>query len=477
MRWSKRTLPALVVAIFIAVPARAQVGGTPVELSAGAGLFKYDIRAHRERGLAFGGAVGWRPVSWLALEGNATFGPAKQDTTPKGDDNFTYAGLDLRWNLRPPESRAVPYFLTGIGYGASHTLGHPPEKLERGAASLGLGVLINLVNPRTSLRLQVRDAFFRERDAKEFSNHFAVTAGLHYALFGKFRDQDLDGVRDWLDRCPDTPIGAAVDAHGCPSDADRDSVADGVDKCPNTPAGCKVDATGCPIDGDSDGVCDGVDQCADTPRGCTVSATGCPSDADGDGICDGVDQCAGTAKGCTVDSVGCTQDADADGICDVLDQCPNTPAGTVVSGTGCPTTIGPFERALLDSGVVRVRGIVFEVDGRTVSAVSHARLDSLGAALVQYPMLKVEIGGPTDVKGEQAVKERLSLDQARAVYDYLKSKYPALPGSNYTFRGYAAQAAGAPVPEGQRLRGRRIEFRVLNPEALEAERTKRGIVR
>ena len=47
-------------------------------------------------------------------------------------------------------------------------------------------------------------------------------------------------------------------------------------------------------------------------------------------------------------------------------------------------------------------------------------------------------------------------------------------------RGYAAQAAGAagaPVPEATRKRGRRIEFRVLNPEALAAERAKRGIGR
>jgi outer membrane protein OmpA-like peptidoglycan-associated protein len=132
---------------------------------------------------------------------------------------------------------------------------------------------------------------------------------------------------------------------------------------------------------------------------------------------------------------------------------------------------------LLDSGVVRVRGIVFEVDGRTVAAASHAKLDTIGAVLAQYPTFKIEIGGPSDVKGEQAVKERLSLDQARAVFEYLKSKYPALPGANYTFRGYAAQAQGAPTPEAQRLRGRRIEFRVLNPEALEAERAKRGMVR
>jgi OOP family OmpA-OmpF porin len=347
--------------------------------------------------------------------------------------------------------------------------------LERGAGGLGLGFLVNVLNPRTYVRLQVRDVFFRERGAIEFSHHFATTAGLQLVFSGKYRDQDLDGVRDWLDKCPDTPIGCKVDQGGCPHDADADSVCDGVDKCPDTPKGCKVDASGCPIDSDGDAVCDGQDQCADTPKGCTVSAVGCPSDADSDGVCDGVDQCAGTAKGCTVDSVGCTKDSDGDGICDTLDQCPNTPGGVAVTANGCPAQIGAFERTILDSGVVRVKGIVFEVDGKAVAAVSQAQLDSIGAVLVQYPMLKIEIGGPTDVKGDQAVKERLSLDQARAVYEYMKKKYPSLPGAQYNFRGYAATAAGAPTPEVTRMKGRRVEFRVQNPELLPAEREKRGL--
>lgn len=468
MWWLKRTLPALVLACIVVGPARAQVGGSPVEVSAGAGLFNYDVRSFQKTGAAFGGSVGWRPVWWLAFEGTAFLGPSKQDTLPELEHNFGYAGLDLRWNLRPPESRAVPYLLTGMGYGRSATLGHPPDVLERGAPSLGGGVLVNVLNPRTSLRLQVRQIFFRERDAKEFSNHFAATAGLQYAFLGKFRDQDLDGVRDWLDRCPDTPIGATVDVNGCPNDPDRDSIMTGVDKCPDTPAGCRVDANGCPVDSDGDGVCDGIDTCADTPRGCTVSATGCPNDPDGDGVCDGVDTCPGTTRGCVVDSVGCTQDADRDGVCDALDTCLNTPAGVRVNPNGCPAVIGAFERALLDSGLVRVRGVVFQVDGKAVLPPSHALLDSIGAVLAQYPEFKIEIGGPTDVKGEAGVRERLSLDQARAIYEYVKLKYPTIPAPNITFRGYAGETVPGP-------RTRRVEFRVLNPDLLPAERAKRGL--
>ena len=58
-------------------------------------------------------------------------------------------------------------------------------------------------------------------------------------------DSDGDGVPDDLDRCPDTPKGVKVDAHGCPLDSDGDGVPDYLDKCPNTPKGATVDARGC----------------------------------------------------------------------------------------------------------------------------------------------------------------------------------------------------------------------------------------
>ena len=54
---------------------------------------------------------------------------------------------------------------------------------------------------------------------------------------------------DYLDKCPGTPKGVAVDATGCPIDSDGDGVPDYLDKCPGTPKGVPVDATGCPIEG------------------------------------------------------------------------------------------------------------------------------------------------------------------------------------------------------------------------------------
>ena len=59
------------------------------------------------------------------------------------------------------------------------------------------------------------------------------------------KDTDGDGIRDSLDRCPETPLGIAVDSSGCPVDTDGDGVADYLDKCPETPKGVQVNVAGC----------------------------------------------------------------------------------------------------------------------------------------------------------------------------------------------------------------------------------------
>ena len=145
MTWSKRALLSLALAACCAAPATAQVIGHPVEFSGGAGYFHFDTRDRMMDGPAYTGALGLRLTPWMTLEGQATFGPTKADSVP--DDlkhNFSYAGLDARWDLRPPEGHVVPFLLTGVGVGQSHTTGTPPERLRRGAGNVGMGVLWNL---------------------------------------------------------------------------------------------------------------------------------------------------------------------------------------------------------------------------------------------------------------------------------------------------------------------------------------------
>ena len=451
------------------------------------GCLHFDARAYTKDAPGFGGALGWRLAPWLTVEGAGVYSSSKTNAqwgalagTPGLKRTFLYGGGDLRWNLRPAESRAVPFLLTGFGYGRSHWGADPlllvPVKpdLARGSASVGLGLLANLASPRTYLRLQVRDMMFQERLQSQFLNHIAVTAGLHYVLGGRARDADHDGVLDWLDKCPDTPIGAKVDANGCPMDSDHDGVLDGIDKCPDTPAGCKVDATGCSTDLDGDGVCEGLDQCPDTPKGAVVDAKGCPIDSDGDGVFDGLDKCPATPKGCTVDANGCPADADGDGVCDGLDQCPNTPAGLRVTPSGCPIEVNEKETQLLDTGTIRLGSIHFDTGKATLKPESFAVLDTVALILQQYPTLKIEIGGHTDSRGTAAKNQVLSEARAKAVLDYLRGKIVGFDSLGYTSKGYGLSRPVAPnTTDLGRSKNRRVEFKVLNTEALRIERQKR----
>lgn len=60
-------------------------------------------------------------------------------------------------------------------------------------------------------------------------------------------DEDNDGVFDFFDLCPGTPLGVEVDMDGCPLDSDGDGVHDYLDKEANTRPGAFVDEHGVEI--------------------------------------------------------------------------------------------------------------------------------------------------------------------------------------------------------------------------------------
>jgi opacity protein-like surface antigen len=195
-----------------------------------------------------------------------------------------------------------------IGIGVKYTINNNFDA--------GIEILMNNVNT------DKLDAYVSEGSAKDKYGYTCLT--LTYKLpsigiignSGKLEnksnkkevvgpDADNDGVPDAIDKCPNTPSYALVDANGCPYDADGDGVPDYHDKCPDTPKDLKVDSTGCPVDSDGDKVPDHLDKCPNTPYRVKVDATGCPLDTDGDGIPDYLDKCPNTPKGTKIDMYGC----------------------------------------------------------------------------------------------------------------------------------------------------------------------------
>jgi outer membrane protein OmpA-like peptidoglycan-associated protein/opacity protein-like surface antigen len=491
-------LPALFLTVLACVPRAsvAQVNGMHVTLEPMLGYVKFAKNTNFDNALIYGGTLGLQFHRYIGIEAHfarsstttnsgTTFWTPSPPTAAPVDANMWLYGGNLVVNLRP-SAWFVPFVTAGWQEAkADFDLpGDPPDIYENGL-QVGGGVKLR-IGPRVAARVEVRDAIWKFGDSppppagpgEDQTDNLMFHGGLEFAVggFTGITDTDRDNVPDKKDKCPDTPVGARVDVNGCPLDGDKDGVPDGIDQCPDTPAGARVDARGCHMDADNDRVPDGIDQCPDTPAGAVVDERGCPRDSDNDGVPDGIDQCADTPAGTRVDARGCTviSDADNDGVPDDKDLCPFTPANARVDKDGCPIELSERETELLDKGLITEREIHFETAKWDILSESYPVLDAIGNILIQWPRLRIEIGGHCDWRGSNAYNLDLSNKRANAVREYLTQKFPTLTEASLSARGYGEER---PVASNKTVEGmaknRRVEFKVLNTEELKKERERR----
>lgn len=338
--------------------------------------------------------------------------------SPGPDLKQEAVSLDLM-NVHNRDGAFSPYILGGIGWVNSEFQGGADD--DNLQLKAGFGLLSDLFSDRLSLRTEI---LMRWEDARGGNfRDFIANAGLQYA-FGKGRtrtvDSDGDGIEDGADRCPGTPIGAAVDSRGCELDADGDGVVDGQDACPDTARGAKVDNRGCAIDSDGDGVPDGIDRCADTPMGATV------------------------------DSVGCETDSDGDGVVDRLDRCPGTPAGVATDVRGCEI-----------KAEINLPDVNFETNSDSLLQSGKGTLNDAAATLKKNPSIIVEIGGHTDSAGAAEYNLALSERRAKTVQAYLAGRGVDIKRLKYRGYGETQPIASNETPAG-RAENRRVVLRILS---------------
>ena len=452
----KHALAATLMAAAILLPvrsARAEAHAWALSGLAGYGQFsnklKYPTDSLADSPI-YGGRIARGIGEYWILELGGAFGQThelRRDGS-KGN-NVSLMNLSASLIAQLPPAGKIGRFYAALGGGFTRFSTDPAPEIHSGTFEAALGWHIP-VTPAISVRLEARNVLSIPKENWSTANKSdqQYWGGLTYGWGGKPKDTDLDGVPDKKDKCPGTPKGAMVDANGCPIDTDGDGVYDGLDTCPGTPKGDTVDAHGCPKDSDGDGVYDGIDQCPDTPKGATVDAKGCPSDSDGDGVPDGIDQC------------------------------PNTPAGLKVDANGCPIEVTEKETEMLDTGMIRLQNVNFETGKATLLPDSYAALDEVGGILLKWPQLSIEIGGHTDSRGRAEKNQMLSEARAKSVKDYLVDKFPGLATAQLTTKGYGSLRPLVPNTSALNMsKNRRVEFKVMNREALKKEIERRKMLK
>jgi len=483
MRHRLRFVALALAALSSALPAMAEPIGSHWQLTPFGGFTIFDGKLRfpgsnlpLTDNLHVGGRLAWQSRSWIGIEAAGGFSPTTEDIA--GGRDFDWLDLSGNLILSPAQGRwGGPFVFAGGGWTQAKPSAGP--KVETGTMEFGGGIRLWMTD-NIGLRFEARDVSFKPLVATGPSDRLhnvVLGGGLTFALGGRQRDTDGDGVPDKKDKCPGTPKDAKVDATGCPLDSDGDGVYDGLDQCDNTPKGATVDAKGCPSDSDGDGVVDGIDQCPDTPKGAQVDAKGCPRDSDGDGVLDGIDQCPGTPKGAVVDEKGCPKDSDGDGVADGIDECPDTPKGLKVDAKGCPIEVTERETELLDTGMIRLQNVNFETNKADILSDSYPTLDAVGMLLTKWPQLKLEIGGHTDARGSAIHNQKLSAARADSVRAYLLHRFDKLDPGQFTTKGYGKTKPIVPnTNELNWAKNRRVEFVVTNKDVLKKEIEKRRLL-
>lgn len=275
-------------------------------------------------------------------------------------------------------------------------------------------------------------------------------------------DRDEDGIADDQDLCVELPEDrdGFKDEDGCPeADNDLDGLVDASDKCPDEPG--LLEKMGCPnVDRDDDGFADNKDVCPDEPedKDGFLDEDGCPDlDNDNDGLPDNQDECP-NEFGATANRGCAEKDRDGDSITDRLDACPEVPG--VREEKGCPRRYKLVE--VKPEKIVIKRQIKFASGShRIVGKDSFDVLKEVALALSDNPRIrKIRIEGHTDDLGPDDGNLRLSQRRAEAVLAALL-KFKVDPGRMQAVGFGESQPLVPNLNAAARAENRRTEFNIV----------------
>ena len=297
---------------------------------------------------------------------------------------------------------------------------------------------------------------------KKYKHGPEAFAGLSFGFGGGPQDADQDGVNDKIDRCPDTPLGARVDATGFPLDSDGDGVATDR-RVRSTPSGATVDARAARVTRMKTACW--TDDAWPIPDGARVDGHGVPRQRRRYGP-DGLDQCERTPPAAR-ESERCPQDrSDASATASTVR--PTRPPRRAWTD-GCPIMSAQGEELLIREDRLQRH---FDT-GSPPSARSRSGSRREGIHSQRWPSFDRD-RGHTDSRAPRA-QPRVSDARAAAVRDICsaisRSFAPTVPRRlrrdatlATTRRARRARTAGSSSSMNRRRSGRNRKARTLPKE-------------
>ena len=130
------------------------------------------------------------------------------------------------------------------------------------------------------------------------------------------------------------------------------------------------------------------------------------------------------------------------------------------TGNREPINIDVLLKPIKSGTAATLNNVFFDIDEYDLKEKSRTELNKTIRLLESNPSLRIEISGHTDNSGSDAHNKQLSLNRARAVYQYLIDH--GIDATRLEYAGYGSSAPVAPNDtDKNRQLNRRIEFRVL----------------
>lgn len=451
-----RLLPPLLTCMLVgATPANAadddgpQARVNPIEIGVFGGVHFYnkdhglsraagdDQGTSPDTGPAFGLRLAYNLNEWVGFEAEALISPTRTRNDVTRDIILGYRGQVISTLIHSGYVR--PFVLVGFGalsafpgtYDSQDGQYYPRGRDTDGMFHAGVGAkfpITDLIGLRVDGRVMVPPAAFHKIATVGNETHYGGPdwEALLSAYLG-FGAEPAPAPK------PEPKPEPVVDL-----DPDHDGILGAADKCPTEPE-------------DKDGFQDD---------------DGCPDpDNDNDGILDKDDKCPNEAedKDGFEDEDGCPDpDNDKDGIPDEKDKCPNEPE--TVNGyqdeDGCPDEVPAAIKKF--TGVIQ--GINFKTGSADITKDSHTVLDKAVQVLVDYPDVRLEIGGHTDNVGKAEFNKELSQKRAESVKAYMVGK--GIASDRLTAVGYGMdKPLTSNKTAADKAKNRRTEFTLIGASA------------